>query len=155
MSGALVRFALCAAACVGLATGALADTSMLTVYTLNCSGCHGAEGLGVPEVGIPNLNEAAGFVRTELGREYLIQVPGLSQSRLDDATAARLLNWILHKFSANRLPADFTPYTSEEVTHFRAYKASDAKIRREAILAQMRTRGLLEPGYVAATPTPH
>jgi len=84
-----------------LATGARADMPMLTVYTLNCSGCHGAEGLGVPEVGIPNLNEAGRFVRTELGRAYLIQVPGLSQSRLDDATAARLLNWILRKFSAN------------------------------------------------------
>jgi hypothetical protein len=149
MTSALLRCALSAAACIALTAGALADTPMLTVYTLNCSGCHGAEGLGVPEVGIPNLNEAGRFVRTELGREYLIQVPGLSQSRLDDTTAARLLNWILHKFSANRLPTDFTPYTPEEVTHFRADKASDAKIRREAILAEMRSRGLLEPGYVA------
>jgi hypothetical protein len=88
--------------------------------------------------------------RTELGREYLIQVPGLSQSRLDDATAARLLNWILRKFSANRLPADFAPYTPEEVAHFRADKAGDAKIRRDAILAEMRSRGLLEPDYTAA-----
>jgi hypothetical protein len=71
-------------------------------------------------------------------------VPGLSQSRLDDATAARLLNWILRKFSANRLPTDFAPYTPEEVTHFRADKASDAKIRRDAILAEMRSRGLLD-----------
>jgi len=128
---------------------ARADTPLLTVYTLNCSGCHGAEGVGVPEVGIPNLNEAGRFVRTELGREYLIQVPGLSQSRLDDATAARLLNWILRKFSADRLPTDFTPYTAEEVTRFRADKASDAKARRDAILAEMRRRGLLEPGYSA------
>jgi hypothetical protein len=152
MRSAVVRCVLVAAACIAPTTGALADTPMLTVYTLNCSGCHGAEGLGVPEVGIPNLNEAGRFVRTELGREYLIQVPGLSQSRLDDATAARLLNWILQKFSANRLPTDFTLYTPEEITHFRADKASDAKIRREAILAEMRSRGMLEPGYVAATP---
>jgi hypothetical protein len=105
--------------------------------------------VGVPEVGIPDLNEAGLFVRTELGREYLIQVPGLSQSRLDDATAARLLNWILRKFSAARLPIDFTPYTAEEVTRFRADKASDAKVRRDAILGEMRRRGLLERGYAA------
>ena len=122
----------------------------LTVYTLNCSGCHGAQGLGVPEVGIPNLNEAGRFIRTELGREYLVQVPGLSQSRLDDATAARLLNWILRKFSADRLPTDFAPYTAEEVSRLRADKASDAKIRRDAILAEMRRRGLAEPDYMAA-----
>jgi mono/diheme cytochrome c family protein len=139
------------AACLP-AKNARADTPMLTVYTLNCSGCHGAEGVGVPEVGIPNLNEAGRFVRTELGREYLIQVPGLSQSRLDDATAARLLNWILRKFSADRLPTDFTPYTAAEVTHFRADKASDAKTRRDAILAEMRRRGLLDSGYMAAAP---
>ena len=152
MNGRLVRCALSVAACISLATGARADMPMLTVYTLNCSGCHGAEGLGVPEVGIPNLNEAGRFVRTERGREYLIQVPGLSQSRLDDATAARLLNWILRKFSANRLPADFAPYTPEEVAHFRADKASDAKIRRDAILAEMRSRGLLGSDYAAAAP---
>jgi hypothetical protein len=138
MTRGLVRRMLPIAACAGLITAARADMPMLTVYTLNCSGCHGARGQGVPEVGIPDLNDAGLFVRTELGREYLIQVPGLAQSRLDDATAARLLNWILHQFSANRLPTDFTPYTAEEVSHFRADKASDAKTRRDAILAEMR-----------------
>jgi hypothetical protein len=147
-----MRCALSLAGCVILATGAHAQMRMQTIYTLNCSGCHGAQGMGVPEVGIPNLNDAGRFVRTELGREYLIQVPGLSQSRLDDATAARLLNWILHTFSANRLPADFTPYTTEEVTHFRSDKASDAKARRDAILAEMRSRGLLEAGYDPGAP---
>jgi mono/diheme cytochrome c family protein len=147
MIGGLIRRLLLAAACVAFVSGARAETSLQTLYTLKCSGCHGAEGLGVPEVGIPNLNDAGRFVGTKLGREYLIQVPGLSQSRLDDATAARLLNWILHKFSANRLPADFTPYTTEEVTRFRSDKASDAKTRRDAILAELRSRGQLEPGY--------
>jgi mono/diheme cytochrome c family protein len=132
----------------------LKATLLSTVYTLNCSGCHGAEGVGVPEVGIPDLNEAGLFVRTELGREYLIQVPGLSQSRVDDATAARLLNWILRKFSAARLPIDFRPYTAEEVARFRADKASDPKVRRDAILAEMRRRGLLDRGYSARVSAP-
>jgi len=154
VTGRLIRV-LSVAASVTLAAGARAETPLQTLYTLNCSGCHGAEGLGVPEAGIPNLNDAGRYVRTELGRKYLIQVPGLSQSLLDDATAARLLNWILHKFSANRLPADFTPYTTEEITRFRSDRASDAKTRREAILAELRSRGLLEPGYDAAAPARH
>jgi hypothetical protein len=58
----------------------------------------------------------------------------------------------MRKFSANRLPTDFAPYTAEEVAHFRADKASDAKIRRDAILAEMRSRGLLKPDYAAGAP---
>ena len=118
--------------------------SLQTLYLLNCSGCHGATGQGVQEAGIPNLNEAGRYVRAQLGREYLIEVPGLSQSRLDDATAARLLNWVLQQFSAESLPADFKPYTAAEVTRFRADKVSDPKTRRDAILAELRARGLLE-----------
>jgi mono/diheme cytochrome c family protein len=147
MTRALIRRLLSVATLVALATAARADMPLQTLYTLNCSGCHGAKGQGVPEAGIPNLNDSGRYVRTELGRRYLIQVPGLSQSRLDDSTAARLLNWVLREFSANRLPADFTPYTTEEVTRFRSDKASDAKTRRDAILAELRSRGLLEPGY--------
>jgi hypothetical protein len=146
MKRVLVARALCVAACAALCAGVRAGMPLPAVYTLNCSGCHGTDGRGVPEAGIPDLNDAGRYVRTEPGRRYLIQVPGLSQSRLDDATAARLLNWVLHEFSANRLPADFAPYTTEEVTRFRSDKASDAKTRRDAILAELRRRDLLPPG---------
>ena len=141
MTDGFLRRVLFAAAYVALVADARAEQSLQTLYTLNCSGCHGAEGRGVPDAGIPNLNEAGGYVRTPLGREYLIEVPGLSQSRLDDSTAARLLNWVLQKFSAERLPADFKPYTTAEVTRFRADKVSDPKKRRDAILAELRGRG--------------
>jgi len=152
MTDGLIRRVLFVAVYVSLTTGARAETPLQTIYTLNCSGCHGAQGQGVPEAGIPNLNDAGRYVGTKLGREYLIQVPGLSQSRLDDATAARLLNWVLRQFSANRLPADFTPYTATEVAHFRSDKASDPKTRRDAILAELRSRGLLEAAYDPAAP---
>ena len=141
MTDGFFRRVLFAAVYVALVADARAEQSLQTLYTLNCSGCHGAEGRGVPDAGIPNLNEAGGYVRTPLGREYLIEVPGLSQSRLDDSTAARLLNWVLQKFSAERLPADFKPYTTAEVTRFRADKVSDPKKRRDAILAELRGRG--------------
>jgi mono/diheme cytochrome c family protein len=140
MTDGLLRRVLFVTASAGLIAAVHAEPSLQTLYTLNCSGCHGADGLGVPEAGIPNLNEAGRYVRTRLGREYLIEVPGLSQSRLDDATAARLLNWVLHKFSAEHLPADFKPYTAAEVTQFRADKVSDPNTRRAAILAELRSR---------------
>ena len=151
MNGGFVRRVLFIAAYVALAADARADQSLQTLYTLNCSGCHGAGGQGVPEAGIPDLNEAGRYVGTKLGREYLIEVPGLSQSRLDDATAARLLNWVLRQFSAASLPTDFKPYTAAEVTRFRADKVSDPKTRRAAILAELRSRGLLETANDGAT----
>jgi mono/diheme cytochrome c family protein len=141
MTDAVLRRVLFVTACVALAADVRAEPSLQTLYTLNCSGCHGIEGRGVPDAGIPDLNEAGSYVATPLGREYLIEVPGLSQSRLDDATAARLLNWVLQKFSAERLPADFKPYTTAEVTRYRADKVSDPKTRRDAILAELRGRG--------------
>jgi mono/diheme cytochrome c family protein len=142
MTGGGFRRVLFVTVYVALAADARAEQSLWTLYTLNCSGCHGAGGQGVPEAGIPNLDEAGRYVRTRLGREYLIEVPGLSQSRLDDATAASLLNWVLRQFSAASLPADFKPYSTEEVTRFRADKVSDPKARRDAILAEL--RGLLD-----------
>lgn len=134
----LFLLALSGAAALAQAGDAHPPPSLQTVYTLNCSGCHGAGGHGVPSAGIPDLNDAGSYVNTALGREYLIEVPGLSQSRLDDATAARLLNWVLQKFSADRLPADFKPYSTAEVTRFRVDKVSDPNTRRQAILATLR-----------------
>lgn len=148
---AILRGVLLVMAYLAFAADARADQSLQTLYTLNCSGCHGVRGVGVPEAGIPNLNEAGRYVGTRLGREYLIEVPGLSQSRLDDATAARLLNWVLRQFSAASLPRDFEPYTTAEVTGFRANKVSDPKARREAILAELQLRA---PACAASTSAP-
>ncbi len=131
--------AVCAAV---LAAGAArAEPSLLASYTLHCSGCHGTLGAGVPEKGIPNLADAGLYAGTPAGRTYLAQVPGISQSRLDDETAARMLNYVLRRFSAANLPADFRPYTAAEVAVLRAHKASDAVRRRQAILAEMATPG--------------
>ncbi len=117
------------------------------LYTLHCSGCHGASGHGVPARGIPDLALAGSYVVLPEGRTYLVQVPGISQSRLDDATAARILNYVLTRFSAADLPADFRPYSAAEVTGLRAQAASDAETRRAAILAELRKLGRLPAGY--------
>jgi hypothetical protein len=120
-----------------LASPATAEPSLLSTYTLHCSGCHGTQGAGVPERGIPNLADAGLYADTPEGRAYLAQVPGISQSRLDNETAARMLNYVLRRFSAGNLPAGFRPYTGAEVAVLRTHKASDAARRRQALLAQV------------------
>jgi mono/diheme cytochrome c family protein len=114
---------------------AFAEPSLLSLYTQHCSGCHGTTGHGVPSAGIPDLHDAGSYAGIPAGRAYLVQVPGLSQSRLDDATAARMLNYILARFSV--VPPGFRPYTAAEVGVLRQDKASDAETRRKAILAAL------------------
>src|SRR5262249_62361162 len=64
-------------------TPAYADSPQ-NIYTLNCWGCHRANGEGVAGTAPPLIN-AADFLSVPGGREYLIRVPGVSQSMLDDA----------------------------------------------------------------------
>jgi len=136
--------------CYGIGRAHAGDMSLATIYTLHCSGCHGEQGKGVPAAGIPDLNDAGRYVAVPAGRSYLISVPGLAQSSLDDATAARILNYILGRFSQEHLPADFKPYTKQEVTRFRTDVASDAVTRRKQILADLRAQGLLPATYGTA-----
>jgi mono/diheme cytochrome c family protein len=132
---------------LGAAGAAHAEMSLPVLYTLHCSGCHGAAGRGVPGRGIPDLHNAGSYVALPEGRAYLVQVPGISQSRLDDATATRILNYVLARFSASDLPADFKPYTVDEVTRLRADKASDAETRRARVLDGLRKAGKLPADY--------
>ncbi|HVN27413.1 MAG TPA: cytochrome c, partial [Candidatus Binataceae bacterium] len=54
------------------------------LYMLNCWGCHRAQGEGIPGTA-PPLRGAADFLKVPGGRQYLIEVPGVSQSALNDA----------------------------------------------------------------------
>ncbi len=126
-----------------VATAALADTPLPVLYTLHCSGCHGEDGKGVPSRGIPNLNDAGRYLAVAEGRQYLIEVPGVSQSALNNDIVAQLLNYMLVRFSREHLPEPFVPYSSGEVAKYRADKASNAPSRRQAIVNQLRSLGLM------------
>jgi len=93
--------------------------SAQNLYTLNCWGCHRSNGEGIPDTA-PPLRNAADFLRVQGGREYLIRVPGVSQSMLTDADSALVMNWIIETFSEGRVPADFKPYTAAEIHAARA-----------------------------------
>jgi|YelNatPaOPRAMG01_1025707.scaffolds.fasta_scaffold01429_22 mono/diheme cytochrome c family protein len=88
------------------------------LYELNCWGCHGAKGEGVKDTA-PTLVGVAKFLKAPGGRAYLIEVPGVSYSKLSDADVAAVMNWVLGNFSKQNLPAGFTPYTAAEVKQYR------------------------------------
>ncbi len=95
-------------------------------YVLQCAGCHRVDGRGSSRHGIPDFRNSVGaFVHLPAGREYLVRVPGAAQSQLSNAELAAVLNWVLEEFSPAQLPADFQPYTEQEVAQVRPRRYED------------------------------
>lgn len=107
-------------------------------YSRNCQGCHGHTGVSVSEV--PDLKDRVGyFVHTPEGRRFLVQVPGVALSMLDDRKLADLLNWTLQTYSAAQLPVDFQPYSEQEVAALRKSPLKKVLPVREKVI-----QGLVE-----------
>ncbi len=123
---------------------ARAGESAEQLYTLNCWGCHRPGGDGIPGTA-PPLKGAADFLKVPGGRAYLIEVPGVAQSPLNDAQAAAVMNWIMTSFNKDRLPRDFVPYTADEVHRYRAERLLDVAGARRALVAKMAALGIRPP----------
>jgi mono/diheme cytochrome c family protein len=120
------------------------------LYTLNCWGCHGAGAKGIPGT-VPRLAHSMGyFLRIPEGRAYLVQVPGVENSALDDAQTATILNWMLETFSRAELPPDFKPYTAAEVKTYRAHRLQSVIDTRRALAKRLAAQGCV----IAATGSP-
>jgi hypothetical protein len=105
-------------------------------YTLHCQGCHLADGRETEEK-IPALMGVGQFLAVKGGREFLAQVPGVSLSVVSDRELAELLNWMLHRFSAGEIPADFEPYTADEVARYRQNPLVDVETVRANLVATL------------------
>lgn len=112
-------------------------------YLLYCSGCHLPDGRGSAVNDVPSLHGIpAQFIKVPRGRAFLAQVPGILYSPLSDAEAAEIINWMLAEYSRGLLPADFVPYTAQEVaTHRKVRPANIMKLRAE-ILAELAAMGV-------------
>ena len=104
-------------------------------YALNCQGCHRADGAGTPGSVPPLLGSVARFLGAPGGREYLVQVPGVAQAPLDDATLAAVMNWMLEKFDHAHVPAGFVPYDAAEIGRLRTKPLTDVETVRKRLLA--------------------
>jgi hypothetical protein len=103
-------------------------------YILHCMGCHLEDGRETPGI-VPSLIGVARFLRAPGGREFLVQVPGVSGSTLGDVPLADLMNWMLQEFSAENPLVDFAPYTAEEVGRYRSTPLADVETLRAELLA--------------------
>ena len=106
-------------------------------YQMFCQGCHTPDGSGVNAV--PPLKGRMGvFLRSQRGREFMVQVPGSATSKLDDTQLAEVLNWCIENFSASSLiNGDYLPYTAEEVGRLRQSPLQEIDNTRAEVLAEI------------------
>jgi len=111
-------------------------------FTLNCAGCHQLDGSGAAEIGVPRMKGVIGnFLRLPEGRDFLVQVPGSSQSKLNDEQLAAELNWIIRTMSEESLPPTFQPYSEAEVHELRTHRPENIITLRKKITDDLRAEG--------------
>jgi hypothetical protein len=103
-------------------------------YQLQCMGCHTPDGSGAAGR-VPSMRPTLlPFSAVAAGRQYLVQVPGASQSPLSDAELADLLNWMLENLSDGPRGFAFTHYTAAEVASYRRKPLVEVRATRERLL---------------------
>jgi len=125
----LLRVALAALAAAPAAASPPLD------YQLQCRGCHGPDGQGSGGGAPPFRGQLGRFLGSTDGRAYLIRVPGVARSELDDANTAALLTWLVRHFDGDNVPPDFTPFTTAEVAAHRRPPLTDVVAERRRVLA--------------------
>lgn len=117
-------------------------------YILRCTGCHGLEGAGSEIGGIPDFRGYVGaFSRTGDGRAYLMHVPGVVNSSLTNAEIAAVMNYVMQTFGGPSLPANFKPFTVEEVDALRTHPVEDVVAYRRDVVKALTAAGIATAGY--------
>ncbi|TCW79814.1 cytochrome C [Burkholderia sp. SRS-46] len=111
-------------------------------WVLNCMGCHTATGGGIAGKVPPLANSLGYFTHLPEGRDYVMRVPGASNSALSDQALADVLNWVLTTMNRDALPRDFRPYTAAEVAARRRPALSDVATVRADLVRALQARGI-------------
>jgi hypothetical protein len=103
-------------------------------FQLQCMGCHLADGSGQTDR-VPSVRRSlASFSTFPQGRDFVIRVPGVSQSPLSDEEVAALLNWMVKTLSDRPPTGGFREYTAEEVHQRRGRPLAQVQILRDKLL---------------------
>lgn len=124
---------------------AQAGYSAAVNYQLQCAGCHLGDGSGSRANDVPRMKDFVGnFLKVEGGREFLVRVPGMAQSALNDEQLAVLINWLMRKegIAGASLPEQYQPYTGEEVAAVRHRSVLNVPSARSELITQMRAKGI-------------
>lgn len=113
-----------------------------SLYVLHCAGCHGMDASGSALGRVPDMRRVGDFLRLPGGREFIVKVPGVMGSGLNDAEVAAVTNWVLTTLAPASLPSDHRPYDANEIRHARITPLIDVAAERERLIAQAQRLGL-------------
>jgi hypothetical protein len=103
-------------------------------YMLQCMGCHTPDGSGAAGR-VPSIRSTLlPFSAVAAGRQFLVQVPGVSQSTLSNAELADLLNWMIENLSNEPRGVGFKRFTPAEVASYRRRPLVEVRATRERLL---------------------
>jgi hypothetical protein len=98
--------------------------------------------------GIPRLQDSVGaFADDDDGRTYVLHVPGVTNTSLDDEEIAAVLNYVMTRWGGKSLPDNYRAFTREEVARRRQYAISDVVALRRKVVARLRSRGITTAAY--------
>ncbi len=103
-------------------------------YMLQCMGCHTPDGSGAAGR-VPSIRSTLlPFSAVVAGRQFLVQVPGASQSTLSNAELAELINWMIENLSNEPRAVVFKRFTGAEVASYRGKPLVEVGATRERLL---------------------
>jgi hypothetical protein len=119
------------------------------IFIQHCSGCHGLNGDGGGATsGIPKFRDFVGaFAGDELGRTYVLHVPGIANTSLDADTIAAVVNYVMTTWGGVSLPKKFRAFTKMEVETRRRYPVSDIVALRREVVVRLHAKGIATSAY--------
>lgn len=120
---------------VGVAGAARADDERAHQnYLLHCMGCHTESGVGLPGK-VPSMHGTLARLADDPdGRSYILRVPGVTQSTLEPARLAEVLNWAMREFSDTAVAARIRPFSAAEVAAARSRPLLEVTATRQKVL---------------------
>lgn len=115
-------------------------SSTRSLYVLHCSGCHGMDGSGSETGRVPDMRYLARFLNNAEGRAFLIKVPGVMGSGLNDADVARVTNWVVENLALDVSASGFQRYTEQEVNAYRREPLTDVMRTRADLFTKFQSR---------------
>lgn len=116
--------------------------SARALYVLHCAGCHSLDGSGSASARVPDMRQLGQFLRIPGGREFLIQVPGVMGSGLNDEQVAQVTNWVLSSMASASIPLHHRAFDAAEVSRARAIPLVDVAATRAVLVQRAQQLGL-------------
>ncbi|HEX7821955.1 MAG TPA: cytochrome C [Sphingobium sp.] len=108
-------------------------------YVEHCGGCHGIQGISFP-ARVPRLRDKVGyFLCTPQSRAYLLRLPNVALSSLDDDRLAATMNFIVFQLGGTSANAKSLRFTADEIARERKHSLSGASLvrTRAAVVRQI------------------